>query len=47
MSNEDLFNKIKDEIIHQISFLGDKPEETVESTIKALWLKAYGTPKSA
>lgn len=47
MTTYELFNRIKEEIIHQISFLEDKPEETLESTIKALWLKAYGIPTSA
>ncbi len=31
----------------QLTFLADKPEETIESTLKALWLTAAGTPKSA
>jgi release factor glutamine methyltransferase len=29
-----------------LSVLADKPEETVESTLKALWLTAAGDPKS-
>lgn len=31
----------------RIEFLPDKPEETLESTIRALWFAAAGTPKSA
>ena len=47
MNKEELFEKIKSEISDQISFLEDKPEETIDSTIKALWLKAAGISKSS
>lgn len=44
---EALYNKIKQEFEHKLSILEDKPEETVDSTIKALWNKACGISVSA
>lgn len=44
---EDLFIKIKQELGHNVSFLNDKPEENIDSTIKALWHKAIGNSVSA
>ncbi len=42
MYNKDLYNSIRNELIEKISLLEDKPEENIDSTIKALWLKASG-----
>jgi release factor glutamine methyltransferase len=47
MNNEKLFNDLRLRLENKLRFLEDKPEETVESSIKALWLTAFGTPKSA
>jgi len=47
MEIEVLFNKLYNELRDKIHFLEDKPEETIESTLKALWLAASGTPVSA
>ena len=44
---EELYNKIRFELETNLSFLADKPEETVDSTLKALWNKACGLSKSA
>jgi release factor glutamine methyltransferase len=44
---EELFEEIKAEFERNLSILDDKPEETVDSTIKALWNKACGIPLSA
>lgn len=44
---EELFLKIKEELHHDLSFLEDKPEENIDSTIKALWHKAHGNSVSA
>ena len=44
---EELYLKLKHEFEQNLSILKDKPEETVDSTIKALWLKACGISKSA
>jgi HemK family putative methylases len=42
MNKDQLFDKIKNELSSKLSFLEDKPEETVESSLRALWLKATG-----
>jgi release factor glutamine methyltransferase len=42
-----LYDQLKTELEIKLSFLEDKPEEIVESTIKALWFKAYGISMSA
>jgi release factor glutamine methyltransferase len=47
MNKTELFNKISSELKDKIHFLEDKPEETIESTLKALWLTASGFPVSA
>lgn len=44
---EELYHKIREEFEHKLSILEDKPEETVDSSIKALWNKAYGISVSA
>ena len=47
MNKAELFNKISADLKDKIHFLADKPEETVETTLKALWLFVAGTPVSA
>jgi release factor glutamine methyltransferase len=47
MNKTELFKNISDDLKDKIHFLNDKPEETVETTLKALWLKAAGIPVSA
>lgn len=47
MNKTDLFYKISEDIKDKIHFLDDKPEETIETTLKALWLTAAGMPVSA
>lgn len=44
---EELFIQLKNELDSKLCILGDKPEESVDSTLKACWFTAYGTPKSA
>lgn len=44
---EDLLIKIRQKFESNLSLLDDKPEETIDSTIKALWNKAYGISVSA
>lgn len=47
MSNTELFSKFSQVLKAQISFLEDKPEENLVSTLKALWLCAADFPVSA
>jgi release factor glutamine methyltransferase len=47
MNKTELFNKISNDLKDKIHFLEDKPEETVETTLRALWLTASGLPVSA
>jgi release factor glutamine methyltransferase len=47
MNKEELFNKIRTDLESKLPFLEDKPEETSESTLKALWFSALGIPTSA
>lgn len=44
---EELYNKIRLQFERNLYILEDKPEETIESTIKALWYKAQGKAISA
>lgn len=44
---EELFHKLRQELENKLSILEDKPDETVSSTLKSLWYKAYEDPKSA
>lgn len=44
---EELFQKLRNEFERNLSILEDKPEETIDSTIKALWNKACGISLSA
>jgi release factor glutamine methyltransferase len=47
MDKLELFNRISDEWNTKLHFLDDKPEETIDSTLTALWYKAAGYPISA
>jgi len=42
-----IYEVLRDELAAGLGFLPDKPEETPESTLRALWLLAAGTPVSA
>jgi release factor glutamine methyltransferase len=42
-----LYQQLHERIATEVQFLPDKPEETPESTLKALWLTAAGIPVSA
>jgi release factor glutamine methyltransferase len=42
-----LYSDLLQRVAAQLQFLPDKPEETAESTLKALWHTASGTPRSA
>lgn len=44
---EELYQSIRLELINNLSILEDKPEESIDSTIYALWHKAFGTEISA
>jgi len=47
MSKIELFNKINNDLKDKLHFLEDKPEENLESTIRALWFLAAGFNVSA
>jgi release factor glutamine methyltransferase len=47
MNKEELFNNLTIGLENKLHFLEDKPEETIESTVRALWFAAAGIPKSA
>ncbi|HYM93397.1 MAG TPA: peptide chain release factor N(5)-glutamine methyltransferase [Chitinophagaceae bacterium] len=47
MIPQELYNKIKTQFESKFHFPEDKPEETVDSTLKACWFTASGTPMSA
>ena len=47
MRKEALWNEQLDRLSQQLIILADKPEETVEVTLKALWLMAAENPQSA
>jgi release factor glutamine methyltransferase len=44
---KDLYNKLRNELENNLAFLDDKPEETIDSTLQALWHKAAGRSVSA
>lgn len=46
MNKEELYNCLRTTFSGKINLLGDKPEETIESSLKALWYAASGLPKS-
>jgi release factor glutamine methyltransferase len=47
MDKQALFEKLGSELENKLHLLDDKPEESVKSTLCALWLKAAGIPTSA
>ena len=47
MQVEALFEQLKKELFSKLHFLNDKPEETIDSTLRACWLTASGFPMSA
>ena len=47
MNIDEIFDSLKLRSKNKFHFLEDKPEETIDSTLKALWYKAYGISKSA
>lgn len=47
MHNGRLFQSLLDEIEHSLAFPPDQPDESAESTLRALWLAAAGEPSSA
>ncbi len=47
MNVETLFARIKNDFNSKLHFLEDKPEENVDSTLKACWFAASGSAKSA
>jgi release factor glutamine methyltransferase len=47
ITTEELFSELTSELSDTFQFLEDKPEETLESTLKACWFKSAGIPKSA
>jgi release factor glutamine methyltransferase len=46
MNKEELYNSLKTILEGKLSLLSDKPEETIDSTLRALWYAASGFPKS-
>jgi release factor glutamine methyltransferase len=47
MNKSELFNSISNDLKNRLHLLEDKPEETIETTLKALWFAATGFPVSA
>jgi release factor glutamine methyltransferase len=47
MKSDQLFGELKKKYGDKLNFLDDKPEETLDSSLKALWHMAYGNPMSA
>jgi release factor glutamine methyltransferase len=47
MNKSELFETLSYDLKLKLHLLDDKPEETVETTLKALWLTAAGIPVSA
>jgi release factor glutamine methyltransferase len=45
--NSELYNNIFDDLKSRLHLLEDKPEETIETTLKALWFTAAGIHHSA
>jgi release factor glutamine methyltransferase len=46
MNKEELYKSLKTILEGKLSLLSDKPEETIDSTLRALWHAASGFPKS-
>src|SRR3989338_7191749 len=47
MNNTILYNELRNKIAAELRALPDKPEETPDNTLHALWHTAAGAPKSA
>ncbi len=47
LDNEELYNSMRYGLENKLHLLEDKPEENIESSLKALWFTAFGLPKSA
>lgn len=47
MNIEDHYTRLRNSFKSKLQLLDDKPEETIDSTLRALWFSAYGSPKSA
>src|SRR5450759_1026300 len=47
MNKLELFNSLSNYLTNKLHLLEDKPEETIETTLKALWFAAAGIPVSA
>jgi len=47
MNKSELFTSLLNQLKPKLNLLGDKPEETLETTLKALWQTAAGHPVSA
>ena len=46
MNANELFDRLLQSLDNKFNFLEDKPEETLDSTLRALWFAAYGIQKS-
>jgi len=46
-ASDELYRSLVDELTANLVLLADKPEESGESTLRALWFAAAGNPKSA
>jgi release factor glutamine methyltransferase len=46
MTKNELFNELKKSLENKFNFLDDKPEETLDSSLRALWFVASGNPIS-
>jgi len=44
---DEIYHKLRNILENRLNFQDDKPEETIDSSLKALWFKASGIPKSA
>lgn len=47
MIDSTIYRKLRNRLENSVSILPDKPEETIDSTLKALWSTAQGKPCSA
>jgi release factor glutamine methyltransferase len=47
MNKLELFQSLSNNLVKTLHLLEDKPEETIESTLKALWFASAGNPVSA
>jgi release factor glutamine methyltransferase len=47
ISSMGTYETLRERVAGQLMFLPDKPEETVDSTLRALWFAAAGMPRSA